>query len=645
MTLENKTWDSLKTEYLRQVAKALSSVKHSRSKDIIEDVRSHLDRRFAELEPQQQTWENFQTIITEMGPASDYAELLDPDAAPPKRHVRRKYLLWISLVVIIVTAAILLPMAISPKVGYIVTFKPVPPFEPQTAKELLSAFNENHPPNIRTHHFRTRIRGNILEGLIYVDAEAGRDAIVNMIDKSEKLNLAGVKAVTQRELEKHYLLGQPPLKNQGKERRAKEVVSLRVDKIRAKGWWWTEPRYKKTIYENSDLEIEWQVDNNIANEVRCFDVGVLPLDEGMTRHGKHLWLQANIEGTVRRTPYGKKWADPKLDIRVGPKNLKAGEYRVYVAAFSELTRRSRNWKIAEKLIGVGMAKLVVKTIDRNKLAAEDLAGRGWQLWRERKLGEAEEAFKEAVQKDPTNADAWNGLGWSQFNQGKTLNAKVSFEKCLEIQPNHAAALNGLGWIAKGQGKTDEAIGYWEKAVKAAPNATAALSGLATTYIELEHYDKAIKVYQKWVKVEPNNDQVKADLERARSRRPAVELGDLPRLIAELSNPNAPRFEALNRIIKLGSAAVPILIKEMKTNNNWQIPKALGAIGDRRAILPLIEKLEKSDWSPMREVVSEALERITDESFGNSKGKWRKWWQEKQQEQKESGKSSSPSQRP
>ncbi len=389
MTSENKEWDSLKAEYLRQVAKALSSVKHPRSKEVLEDVRSHLDRRFAELEPKQKTWENFQAIITEMGPASDYAELLEPDAAPPRGNVRGKYLLWVGLaaiIVIVVTAMILLPTTI-----------------------LLSA----------------------------------------------------------------------------------------------------------------------------------------------------------------------------------------------------------------------------KVSEADKMASEELASNGWRLWRERKFGQAEEIFKKAVQEDLTHADAWNGLGWSQFNQGKPLNAKASFEKCLEMNPEHPAALNGLGWIAKGQGKTDEAIGYWQKAIEAAPNATAALSGLATTYMEMQQYDKAVEVYEKWLKVEPNNEQVKADLERAGSRRPPVELTDLPRLIAELSNPNAPRFEALNRIIKLGSAAVPTLIKEMKTSNNWQIPKALGAIGDRRATLPLIEKLDNSDFSPMREVVGEALERITGENFGVSKEKWRNWWQENQ----------------
>jgi beta-lactamase regulating signal transducer with metallopeptidase domain/Tfp pilus assembly protein PilF len=159
-----------------------------------------------------------------------------------------------------------------------------------------------------------------------------------------------------------------------------------------------------------------------------------------------------------------------------------------------------------------------KISDKDKMDSENLAAQGWELWRQRKLAEAEEAFKKAISKDPTNANAWNGLGWAQQNQGKPLNAKVSFEKCLEIQPKHAAALNGLGWIAKAQDKTDEAVSYWEKAIEAAPDATAALNGLATTYMELKQFDKAMKYYQMWLNVEPDSANAKAGLEKAKSEK-------------------------------------------------------------------------------------------------------------------------------
>ena len=99
---------------------------------------------------------------------------------------------------------------------------------------------------------------------------------------------------------------------------------------------------------------------------------------------------------------------------------------------------------------------------------------------------------------------------------------------------------------------------------------------------------------------------------------------IKKLIDELSNPKAPRFVSLNKLIKIGHEAVPILIMEMKTNNNWQIPKALGAIGDKRAITPMIEKLEKSNWSPLNRVIAEALQKLTDEDFGTDAKAWNAW---------------------
>jgi len=116
MTSQGKTWHRLKTEYLRRVEKALSSVKHPRSRDVLDDVSSHLDRRFAELEPAQQTRENLQAIIADMGPASDYAELLDPDSTTPTQKLQRRFPLWLGLAAIVIAAAILLSRAIPSKV-------------------------------------------------------------------------------------------------------------------------------------------------------------------------------------------------------------------------------------------------------------------------------------------------------------------------------------------------------------------------------------------------------------------------------------------------------------------------------------------------------------------------------------------------
>jgi len=104
------------------------------------------------------------------------------------------------------------------------------------------------------------------------------------------------------------------------------------------------------------------------------------------------------------------------------------------------------------------------------------------------------------------------------------------------------------------------------------------------------------------------------------------LPDIQTLIKEMHNPDAPRFAALNKLIKIGQPAVERLITEMEKSNDWQIPKALGAIGDKRAVEPLLQKWQKCDWSPMKEVIAEALESITVKKIGQDKEKWDKWWQ-------------------
>ena len=176
---------------------------------VLDDVSGHLDQRLAELEPARRTPENLNRIIAEMGPASDYAELLAPRVDHAGLRLRLRPLLALGLLACIFVTGILLPTALSDdEVAYVIRFKPLAPFDPQTPRELLEAFNENHPKGIRTHHFRTTVRDNTLVGLICVDTQAESDAIVKMIETSGKLTLLETRAATEEDFKKHRALGQ-----------------------------------------------------------------------------------------------------------------------------------------------------------------------------------------------------------------------------------------------------------------------------------------------------------------------------------------------------------------------------------------------------------------------------------------------------
>jgi len=127
-------------------------------------------------------------------------------------------------------------------------------------------------------------------------------------------------------------------------------------------WWRAEPKVTKTIYENSQLEIEWDVrfDSGIRKRIKNFTVGVLPIREDISDVRAHYYFEDNLAFTARRTPYGKEWHVRMRIAGVSPKTLRPGEYRVYVCAFDKYNHGVGWSSRLAGVIGAGTAKLVVK---------------------------------------------------------------------------------------------------------------------------------------------------------------------------------------------------------------------------------------------------------------------------------------------
>ncbi|MFB0566676.1 MAG: HEAT repeat domain-containing protein [Candidatus Aminicenantaceae bacterium] len=66
------------------------------------------------------------------------------------------------------------------------------------------------------------------------------------------------------------------------------------------------------------------------------------------------------------------------------------------------------------------------------------------------------------------------------------------------------------------------------------------------------------------------------------------------------------------------------------DGNWEVSyyatKALGELGDPRAVEPLITAL-KDEESSIRRDAADSLKNITGEDFGEDQEKWQKWWKE------------------
>jgi hypothetical protein len=215
---QERLWQKLKSRYLRQVRKALARTRHPRRREILEEVEAHLDQRYTDLDQCRRTREGLVAIIEQMGPATDFAELLEPAplAHAARRRSRLKYLCSAGLAAAVVLAVVLIAVALAQeKVTYVVGFKAVAPFHPQTAAELLAAFNEKCPGDVPTHHFRTKVEGSELIGLICVDAAPAKDKLIELLQQPGRLEPAGVRALTEEDFQAHCALGQPSLEPSG----------------------------------------------------------------------------------------------------------------------------------------------------------------------------------------------------------------------------------------------------------------------------------------------------------------------------------------------------------------------------------------------------------------------------------------------
>lgn len=69
-------WRQIRDEYLRQIENELTTVHSPNKKELLADVRRHLEQKFEALPESDRTQEAYHTIIADMGPAEEYAELL-----------------------------------------------------------------------------------------------------------------------------------------------------------------------------------------------------------------------------------------------------------------------------------------------------------------------------------------------------------------------------------------------------------------------------------------------------------------------------------------------------------------------------------------------------------------------------------------
>jgi len=116
---------------------------------------------------------------------------------------------------------------------------------------------------------------------------------------------------------------------------------------------------------------------------------------------------------------------------------------------------------------------------------------------------AEQAYRQFLAVDPSNAEVWYLLGQVGQSQGKLDEALASFQQAVAIRPDFAPAYNSLGIAHVGRRRLDEAAACFERAAKAKPDFAHAHNNLGNVRKEQGRLDEALACYQQAVRLKPD----------------------------------------------------------------------------------------------------------------------------------------------
>jgi protein O-GlcNAc transferase len=118
--------------------------------------------------------------------------------------------------------------------------------------------------------------------------------------------------------------------------------------------------------------------------------------------------------------------------------------------------------------------------------------------------EAERAFRQVLELDPGNRQAYSLLGLVLHAQGKLVEVETCFRDAVRANPTNGRAHYNLGVILHQLGNLDEAGACFENAVRLNPNHAAAYSNLGVWWQSQGRLDEAIDCYRRAIRLEPDN---------------------------------------------------------------------------------------------------------------------------------------------
>ncbi|MFP4190894.1 MAG: tetratricopeptide repeat protein [Candidatus Hydrogenedentota bacterium] len=154
-------------------------------------------------------------------------------------------------------------------------------------------------------------------------------------------------------------------------------------------------------------------------------------------------------------------------------------------------------------VAIEQVARVAEEAPENAPAAAYFA-QGVLLEGQERLGEAEEAYREAIARDPEWSRAYYGLGVVLHKQEQVEEAEAYLRQAIALAPEWSRAHNGLAILLRMNGRMEAARERAKRAVELAPNSVASRNNYGNLLLRLERYEEAAKEYRTAISVAPDH---------------------------------------------------------------------------------------------------------------------------------------------
>lgn len=137
--------------------------------------------------------------------------------------------------------------------------------------------------------------------------------------------------------------------------------------------------------------------------------------------------------------------------------------------------------------------------------------RGWQIHQQRQFVEAENIYRNVLQRSPNDANAWCFLGIALHDQRQYASAVECYRKALGLNPNFPIALNNLGNSLRYVNCIREADECFQKAIDLKPDYLNAFKNRGTLHVWTGELERGLGYYEQALKINPNEAELHRNL--------------------------------------------------------------------------------------------------------------------------------------